>query len=818
MPHATNERRSARKRKRNQRYTNDAFEVIGLVDADGDSPTRYVSDDGSDDFTLNQAEEEGLDVDDEIEEEDLAVSGEDDVQSHHDEDEEDAGSEIIEVESDDSGMQGNNSRPKGKPGPKPRPDHPDETHSRGTKGTTKNHSRHTNLLRSYGDDEDAKIKLLKVQDKWFDEITLPSRRVRKGGKGGLCHSHWVTNIQREAETNKGWDWLYDRGGRTAFDTHQKSKAMRLQNAQQYLPPNRQLQDFVMGPPEEQSLFSLPFGGSLDVNDAWSDNVPDLDTQSQQKKQKSRKSWILNAGGYVNNVAWCPNQTGRSQFLAIITTEHPDVKGEALRTDPTHSAPELSPAEPSPASIQIWAFLSTSGDDEKSPALVDMSFSPRLHTVICMDWGGVKEIKWCPCLREFRDNEDEDEMDDDKLELGLLAVRCGDGAVRVLNINLDPRFYATPTCIHISQAAWTSRPSTTIATCMTWISSTHIAAGTADGHVAVWDISSALCKSSSLQDLPQATPSLYIPIDITYILQLESFRPSRPHLLAATSMSGYFHMFDLRFPFAARTNSTRNRIGTKVLSWSEQTQHAITAEDSQAIRAHNIRGFHNSSLLTHEESGVACLATSEYHPMMILGQTDGSAMVTNPTRRLLHRKTAGDHYRQKWFVQQWRRGRTTEVASNGDKPAIDQHDAMQVDQLPDAIHSMDRPTLDENDYNATASAIAASNTNGTISTNDPAVLATTASTLDYPNGLCRISTGHQVELISSDPTGKSNRKPSARSYAPFHRSNEGGVVFQTIHELKSAISAVDWNPNLHVAGWAAAGCGSGLVVVEDLCWD
>lgn len=43
----------------------------------------------------------------------------------------------------------------------------------------------------------------------------------------------------------------------------------------------------------------------------------------------------------------------------------------------------------------------------------------------------------------------------------------------------------------------------------------------------------------------------------------------------------------------------------------------------------------------------------------------------------------------------------------------------------------------------------------------------------------------------------------------------GMMCLTIYDEEQHIVAVEWNPNQHCAGWAAAGMGSGLVRIEDL---
>ncbi|EME88850.1 uncharacterized protein MYCFIDRAFT_159998 [Pseudocercospora fijiensis CIRAD86] len=70
-----------------------------------------------------------------------------------------------------------------------------------------------------------------------------------------------------------------------------------------------------------------------------------------------------------------------------------------------------------------------------------------------------------------------------------------------------------------------------------------------------------------------------------------------------------------------------------------------------------------------------------------------------------------------------------------------------------------------------------------------------------SGLSRISEGFKAEKISLDPKSS--------------QTSKNGVFFKTIYEEQSAITALAWNPNLHVGGWAAAGMADGLLRIEDI---
>lgn len=73
------------------------------------------------------------------------------------------------------------------------------------------------------------------------------------------------------------------------------------------------------------------------------------------------------------------------------------------------------------------------------------------------------------------------------------------------------------------------------------------------------------------------------------------------------------------------------------------------------------------------------------------------------------------------------------------------------------------------------------------------------------GITRIAEGFKAENIALAGEGPKNQK--------WNRHQ--GTAYTTVYEEKSAITAVAWNPNPHVGGWAAAGMGDGLLRIEDL---
>jgi transcription factor C subunit 6 len=74
-----------------------------------------------------------------------------------------------------------------------------------------------------------------------------------------------------------------------------------------------------------------------------------------------------------------------------------------------------------------------------------------------------------------------------------------------------------------------------------------------------------------------------------------------------------------------------------------------------------------------------------------------------------------------------------------------------------------------------------------------------------NGISRFVEGLKAQSVPLTGDGRSSQK---------HNRHQG-TAFTTVYEEESAVTAVAWNPNSHVGGWAAAGMGDWLVRVEDI---
>ncbi|KAL8838742.1 MAG: hypothetical protein Q9170_001991, partial [Blastenia crenularia] len=323
------------------------------------------------------------------------------------------------------------------------------------------------------------IHMARSRDQWAQEIAVPRRPNPRGTKG-MRHLFSHTEEIRTMEATEGWDWYYDHGGRQRFAEVQQSHTLSAAEGMKYIPqPSHTKRTIFMGPYGRQSRYNLSVFQSLALDQAWKyaaqvHRTGEEAEPQQPKEHKRRDGWLLNVGTGVRCLEWAPNHSGDTQYLALSTFQpkNPEQIGR-LKFSPAFTPQSF------PSSIQIWSFSSASAIDRES--LLDPDHPPRLRMVICTDWGGAKALSWCPMPRNFREPDQENGT-----PIGLLAAVWSDGNVRVLDIRLDnqPPSQEEPIYKAYATAAFTAKPPSTLCTCITWLSPTDLAAGCANGYLAI----------------------------------------------------------------------------------------------------------------------------------------------------------------------------------------------------------------------------------------------------------------------------------------------------------------------------------------------
>ena len=201
-------------------------------------------------------------------------------------------------------------------------------------------------------------------------------------------------------------------------------------------------------------------------------------------------------------------------------------------------------------------------------------------------------------------------------------------------------------------------------------------------------------------------------------------------------------------------------------WHDFAQVVLSVDDNYTLIAYPIRRFFRQISFTRYLSSASCLAISPIHPFVMVGCVGGEAISNNPLRRAYENKVP--IWNQTWFTHEWRRPTPEELGNN-----------QNVDVDGDIEMADTTATAQDKQANANKQSDA------------------------KQNGLSRILEGFKCKEIKLFNTED----------AFTHREN--GAVYSTIYEMKTSISSICWNPNIHVGGWIAAGMGNGLLRVENI---
>jgi transcription factor C subunit 6 len=625
------------------------------------------------------------------------------------------------------------------------------------------------VLYSVGPANDDIVAHTRCRDKWIDQPTLPTRKPKNGDIGGLGYSYFYPQERRRKEAIEGWEWYYGQGCRKVFSKEQISTFFTPKDTNSLIERTLKSSDpFLVGPNSAPKLVEgLKPLASFDTGPNW-----DKDGIASPKN-----AWIFNAGARVQCMEWAPNQTGRSQYLAVAT----------MNDSKLSNYPNAYTASDSyQTCLQIWEFAALHSDVEAGHK-IDYSMSPTPRFIISFAWGGLKKLKWCP----VPDREMEGASDAQLIRLGLLAGVWEDGKVRVLDLTFARSNDDRPQHLSILTAAFESKPPSTICTGVTWLSSTSIAASCANGYVAIWNLTESLlslAKTDSRPSLtrtasPDATPWFYQQIHQGYIMSMTSAYPSRPHLLITKGIDGFTRLSDLRAPHQDTVVTPRDRVAQPHLLWHDVSQIALSPDENYDLKSYGLRLFYKSQAVGRVDALVTDLAGSPVHPFVLMGCANGSVWSMSPMKRLRAHKR--DTFQQIWFKHEWRRGNSALQQQQHDavERTIMQNADVGIDLAePQSIHEDTQPR------------------------------ATNASNV-LSKPLIRFTEGYKLQVPDFSQHNRTNNTNTNK--ASRAKNSESSIAFVTVYEEDTAITTVCWNPNLSCGTWAAAGMASGLVRVEDL---
>ncbi|KAK0621756.1 WD40-repeat-containing domain protein [Bombardia bombarda] len=513
---------------------------------------------------------------------------------------------------------------------------------------------------------------------------------------------------------------------------------------------------LLGPWNEQKEFRLGRGNSLVLSDSG------LPVDDPDAGDDVPTGWMLDLESIPLAMGWAPSFSKNTQLLAVATVpfsdqELPVQDGDADSTEQATAS----------GCIQFWEFVAT--DQDVQDLATPSDIPPRLVVAKCFDWGRPKRLQWCPVP-----------MDSAGI-YGMLAVLCGDGQARIIDVNrivddTDEPVYD-----------WIESPVVTLGlsdynvdvTCLTWVNTNRIVLGHSDGSVTLWSI------------YPRKLIQR-VGVHTTYVIDICSGYPSSPYLIASIPVGGCATLTDLSQPSSELTYFPVPAINFQpnMLCWNETMQGFMTLYPSSTpnttIAFLHHRYFCQARSICTGPNTVTCVSVGATHPFLLVGCADGSVFSCNALQKLFKQK--GEPLRKiKIFEHEYRPLATTdghEEANNNGQGVASPRGATRI------LHGF-LPELN-----------------------------------DDPRTEKRKEMDRKKRMERKKATGGKKKKgrPGKKAGAlggdddddDREAEIDGKLASRVVtHEPLTRVTTMEWNPNLRFSCWAACAMASGLVKVMNL---
>ncbi|OHE98197.1 hypothetical protein CORC01_06565 [Colletotrichum orchidophilum] len=450
----------------------------------------------------------------------------------------------------------------------------------------------------YGPEEEAVGVASWLLNRWAGYAVLPSKL--PDGPAHPVPSPWLGAgfYEDQERAAKGW---FERlkGSRGVSEGE---RGMSAEEAEGYrLNPGGHLVT-VIGPYQDQQEVEIPPYDSIVLGE-----MGQRLTQGAGDEEKSA-GWMFDASGIVIGIDWVPRTEGESQVLSLAVVPHTD---QQLGFEEAYDEKK--------GVVQLWELRGQKdGDGITRP----LGRPACLARTICVDWGRVKRLKWCPV--SFREDG----------ALGLLAILCGDGQVHVVSVKDigDGEEDAFTKLEHSVVSLGLPSETNVTATCFAWVNTNRIVLGHSDGSLTLWSVSPRICLARH-------------DVHSTYVMHIDTAYPSEPYLVASTPIAGYTTLVDLSDPSCERTSFPCFAITPQpnLLQWSDHLRGFFTAVPSANPLNASV-GFVHARWYAAQVRKVmdgdrlpTCLAVGARHPFVLVGYTDGTVWAANPSNRIFASK-------------------------------------------------------------------------------------------------------------------------------------------------------------------------------------
>ena len=305
-------------------------------------------------------------------------------------------------------------------------------------------------------------------------------------------------------------------------------------------------------------------------------------------------------------------------------------------------------------------------------------------------------------------------------------------------------------------------------------------------------------------------------------------PICPNFIVTTSIDGYTRLTDIRRPHTDTVTAPRSRVASPPLAFSSQVLCFLAPEDAELVRALPLRRFFSVSSLGRSPGQIMALATSPVHASLLIGSSDGSAIIMNALRRMSKPK-GYLQYQQTWFKHEWVPNDQSDVIDDSSpRPEIrpgksritedyklktydlTRHAKVQDTNFDGPVETKAEPkpktTKKAKTGNAEPKKNAKSVTNEASTGIEGRENPEPGADGNIVNGaISGRDQGQQEDAGTPDNGGDDGEEDPKQSYLHYH----------TIFEEEAAVTCAAWCPAVECGGWAAVGMGSGLVRVEDI---
>ncbi|KAI1470101.1 WD40 repeat-like protein [Daldinia caldariorum] len=597
----------------------------------------------------------------------------------------------------------------------------------------------------FGDVEDRREIFNDFIQLWYNYQLLPPKLPQGSHQLDVARNGWMPGNFTQYTEEKYRNW-YERylATRTISQTStpiDKEKAFRW-----FFPRDEGKIHVLLGHVLNQKEHLMKQGDCLSFSDSG------LPIEDESSDDSQIGGWLLDVGGIVLSMGWAPIKGQVDQLLAMSVIPHSD---QAFYRD-LNDAPK--PSELKDGAIQIWKFgVEKDREGISRPA----RSSPKLIRTICFYWGRVNRMQWCPVPLTITHG------------VALLAVLCGDGKLRIIEIKRDPERDGVETFEEMQEPLATIKPPKEHSleiNCFSWLNINRIVVGLSDGSVTVWSI-------SPCQQLQRH------PVHSSPIMDIVSGYPSKPFLIATMPMGGVFTLTDLNRPTAEKTYHGNPLVSLQpnVLAWSDQLRGFASIwptsfPGTSTVSFVHSRVFPLSRHICTVEGQTSCLAFGTCHPFLLVGSSDGSVWALNVMRKVLsHREKT---HKLKIFQHEYAAPPPPET-TNGNGDQIQRRGGCRI------LHGF-LPQLNS-----------------------------------HPLGT-RIAKESRVKRARGEKKAANKKSKKPEDEVVFEDPADEDEDYFTmvpapivVHESQTRITALSWNPNVEFSWWAAAAMGSGLVRIMDL---